>query len=69
MRGAEMMDEAIEAALDAAQAGDRLRAVSNGIMREVRRAAQRVERERARRERQPITPSQPVPPVPPLPLR
>lgn len=60
----DQIGEAMEAVLESAQANDKLRAVGNGIMREVRRAAQRVRRERDRdrerdRERQPSTPSQP----------
>lgn len=66
----ETIGDAVEAVLEATKASEKARAVTNGIMREVRRAAQRAEREeraaRARRDRQPITPSQPVPPVPPL---
>ncbi len=47
----EPIGEAVQAALDAVQANDKLRAVSDGIMREVRRAARRVEAERATTER------------------
>ena len=39
----EPIGEAVEAALDAVQANDKLRAVSDGIIREVRRAARRAE--------------------------
>ena len=74
---AERLGEAMEAVLEATQANDKLRAVSNGIMREVRRAAERAKRDadreeqRARaREAQRRTPSQPSPPpLPPLPPR
>jgi penicillin-binding protein 1A len=71
----EPIGDAVAAMLDAVQANDKLRAVSDGIMREMQRAARRVEAkaearaeartERARRERQPITPGQPVPPAAP----
>jgi hypothetical protein len=59
----EQLSEAVEAVLEGTDANARLRAVGTNIMREVRRAAQRMRQER---DRQPSAPSQPPPaPVPP----
>jgi penicillin-binding protein 1A len=63
---AERLSEAMEAVLEATKANAQLREVSSGIMREVRRAAERARRDRDR-EAQRRTPSQP--PSPPLPPR
>jgi penicillin-binding protein 1A len=65
---AEQLGDAVETVLEATPAGERLRAVSSGILRVVRRATQAMPRERARdetRPRQPRTPNQPLPPPPP----
>ncbi|MFN8964093.1 MAG: penicillin-binding protein 1A [Gemmatimonas sp.] len=65
---AEKLGDAVETVLEATPAGERLRAVSSGILRVVRRATQAMPRERARDEtapRQPSTPNQPLPPLPP----
>lgn len=70
-REVERLGDAVDAVLAATQASDRLRALSSGLMREVRRAADRArrdaereaERDRRRDDRQPGTPGQPA--VPP----